>query len=590
MAAAESEVRAIARRLEEAYPKENAKRGARLEPMRDAVVGGVRPQLLVLAGAVGLVLLIGCTNVASLFLARAASREREAAVRTALGAGRGRLVRQLLTESVLLSLAGGALGLAVAWWGVRVLLGAVPQEIPRAAEVGIDGAVLLFLLVVSVAAGVAFGALPAWQFARGEALAALRGLTRDATRGVRQARTRRTLVMVEVALAVVLVVTAGLLVKSFARLQRVEPGFDAARLVMVPLALPQQRYSDAPKRLAFFDALRERVTALPGVEHVAISLEHPLGEGWAAGFTIEGRPEPQPGEGPEGRVRPVTPGYFATVGVPLLAGRDIAESDRVGAPGVVVVNQAFARKYFPGENPLGARLRRPAWWPGMPTTYEIVGVAADERFLGLATPPDPATYFAFAQFSLAQVVLVKLRAGEAGAAGDVNDAVPASFVTAFRNAVWSLDKDLPVERVEPMREVLHAQLAAARFNAGLLTLFALVALALAALGVYGVLSYTVAQRSAEIGIRMALGAPRRRVLGLVVGEGVAVALVGVSGGLIASAVVTRLLSRLLFDVSTTDGTVFAGVALLLTVVAVAASFVPARRASRVDPLTAMRRE
>jgi putative ABC transport system permease protein len=466
---------------------------------------------------------------------------------------------------------------------VRALLAAVPQQLPRTAEVGIDGVVLLFLLVVSVAAGIAFGALPAWQFARGEALAALRGLTRDATRGVRQARTRRTLVVAEVALAVVLVVTAGLLVKSFARLQRVEPGFDPDRLVMVPLALPQQRYPDAAKRLTFYDALRERVRALPGVERVAVSLQHPLGEGWSAGFTIDGRPEALPGEGPEARVRPVTPGYFATVGVPLVAGRDVAESDRVGTPGVVVVNQAFARKYFPGENPLGARLRRPAWWSGMPETFEIIGVVADERFLGLATPPAPATYFAFAQFSLAQVVLVKLREG-------VSEGVPSSFAAAFRNAVWSLDRDLPVDRVEPMHEALRAQLAAARFNAGLLTLFALVALSLAALGVYGVLSYTVAQRSGEIGIRMALGAPRRRVLGLVVGEGVGVALVGVAFGLAVSAVVTRLLSRLLFDVSATDATVFGGVALLLTVVAVAASFVPARRASRVDPLTAMRRE
>jgi putative ABC transport system permease protein len=578
LAQGDAEARTVTKRLEQEYPGENAKRSARLEPMHDAVTQNIKPQLAVLAGAVALVLLIGCTNIASLFLARAASREREAAVRTALGAARGQLVRQLLTESILLSVVGGALGLLVARWGLQVLLAYAPAQLPRVSEIGIDASVLVFLLAVSVAAGIAFGALPAFQFSRGEALAALRSATRDGSRGVQHSRLRRSLVMAEVALAVVLVVSAGLLIKSFVRLNQVEPGFDPKNLLMVPLAIPEQRYQDAAKRLAFYDDLRERIAGLPGVTSVSVSLEHPLSEGWTSSFTIDGRPAPEQGHEPEARVRPITPGYFKTTGVQMIAGRDIAESDRVGAPGVVVINQAFARKYFPGENPIGHRLLRGSWWPGMPSSFEIVGVAADERFLGLQRPADEATYFSFAQFSLAQVVLVR-------AATD-----PTALTASIRKAIWSIDKDLPVEGVQPMSAVLHDLLGAARFNTGLLTLFALVALALAALGVYGVLSYTVAQRTSEIGIRMALGAPRQRVLRLVVGEGVVLALVGVSAGLVASAGVTRMLSRLLFEVSTTDGAVFVGVAALLTLVAGIASFVPARRASRVDPLVALRGE
>jgi putative ABC transport system permease protein len=574
---ASAEVRTIARRLEEQY-RENFKRTARLEPMRSAVVGNVKPQLAVLAGAVALVLLIGCTNVASVFLARAASREREAAVRTALGAGRARLVRQLLTESVLLSLVGGMLGLVVARWGVQALVAYAPAQLARSGEIGLALPVLVFLLVVSVTAGIAFGALPAWQFARGDALGAVRGITRDGSRGKGHVRTRRALVMAEVALAMVLTASAGLLIKSFVRLQSVAPGFDASNLLVIPLAVPEHRYPDAAKRLAFYDDLRERIAALPGVRSVSVSLEHPLGEGWSSGFSIEGRPEPLPGEGPQARVRPVSPGYFQTVGVPLRAGREIAESDRVGTPGVVVVNQAFVRKYFPGEDPLGKVIRRPSWWPDMPTTYEIVGVVANERHLGLQVEPDPATYFAFAQFALAQTILVRT----------AND--PLAAVGPVREAVWSIDRDVPVENARSMDVVLQQQLATARFNTGLLTLFAFVALALAALGVYGVLSYSVTQRTGEIGIRMALGAPRTRVIRLVVGEGVTLALIGVVGGLTASVAVTRLLSRMLFEVNTLDTSVFASVAALLTLVAALAAFVPARRASRVDPLAALRGE
>jgi putative ABC transport system permease protein len=574
-AQAGAEVRTIARRLEEQFT-ENTRRTVRLEPMQSAVVGNVKPQLAVLAGAVALVLLIGCTNVASVFLARAASRERDAAVRTALGAARGRLVRQLLTESVLLSLIGGALGLVVARWGVQALVAYAPAQLARPGDIGLALPVLLFLLVVSLTAGIAFGALPAWQFARGDALGAVRGITRDGSRGRGHVRTRRALVTAEVALAMVLTASAGLLIKSFVRLQGVAPGFDATNLLMIPLAIPEHRYPDAAKRLAFYDDLRQRIAALPGVRSASVSLEHPLGEGWSSGFSIEGRADPLPGEGPHARVRPVSPGYFQTVGVPLRAGREIAVSDRVGTPGVVVVNEAFVRRYFPGENPLGKVIRRPSWWPDMPTTYEIVGVVANERHLGLQTEPDPATYFAFAQFALAQTVLVRT----------AND--PLGLVGPIRDAVWSIDRDIPVENARPMAAVLEQQLATARFNTGLLTLFALVALALAALGVYGVLSYSVTQRTNEIGLRMALGAPRAAVLRLVVGEGVTLALVGVVGGLVVSVGVTRVLSRLLFEVSTLDASVFGAVAMLLTGVAALAAFVPARRASRVDPLRALR--
>jgi putative ABC transport system permease protein len=581
--AAGREVSGLARQLETEHPADNAKRGARLEPMRDAIVGDVRPALLVLFGAVGLVLLIVCVNVANLFLARATARAREVAVRTALGAGRGRLAQQFLTESVVVTAIGGGLGLLVAHWGSRALVAAAPRTIPRAGEIGIDGSVLLFLLALSVLTAVAFGVLPALQMSRAAPSAALREGGRGMHGALARRGLRQMLVVAEVALAVVLVAGAALLVKSFWKMQRVDPGFVPDHMLAVQVQLPPSRYAgyaDGDRVRAFYAELRARLAARLEVQSVAVGMQHPLAPGWTSSFIIDGREHPPAGQEPEASVRPVMPGYFKAVGARLLRGREILESDGQGAPGVVVINEAFARLHFPNEDPIGHRILRQSWWDGMPASYEIVGVVADERFNGPRAAADPATYFSFAQFTFNDMwVLVRTRGDDAKA-----------FVPTLRQIVWAMDRELPLENVRTMDELLRDSMADSRFNAALLSLFAAVALLLAAIGIYGVLSYTVSQRASEIGIRMALGAQRASVLRFVVGSGVRLAFVGVAIGVAFALVATRALDRLLFGVSTSDPMVFGAVALVLTAVAVSAAAVPALRASRVDPMVALRSE
>ncbi|MFL5580766.1 MAG: ABC transporter permease, partial [Gemmatimonadaceae bacterium] len=574
-AAAAAEMRTIARALEQKYGDTNLGRSVRVEPVQSAMVSGVRRQLLVLFGAVGLVLLVGCTNVASLFLARAAQREREVAVRAALGAARGRLVRQFVTESMLLSLLGGLAGLVVAVVGVRLLLAAAPGAVggtalPRAGEVRVDLAVIGYLLAVSAAVGILFGVVPSLGLLRGRSSAWLR----EGARGPASQRRvlRQTLVAAEVALAVLLVSGGVLLAKSYARLVRVEPGFDPSRLVAVPVSLTPARYKDAQAARRFFDRLRSDLAATPGVASVALTYEQPMGRGWTTSYEVADRPPPPRGQEPEAYIRPVSPGYFATAGVQLLAGRDISERDREGAPGAVVVNEAFARRHFPGESAIGKRLVRHAWWPGMPETWEIVGVVKGERFLGLDREPEPATYFSYDQFSFGQMWVVVKTTGD-----------PAKFAPALRAAVWRLDRDIPLDDVRTMEDRLGDTVAAPRFTSRLMAAFAAAALLLAALGIYGVLSYTVAQRTQEIGVRMALGAARRSVVGLVVGQGMAPAAIGLVIGLVAAASLTRVLQSMLFEVSPTDPWVFGGTAALLSAGALLAAYLPARRAARVDP-------
>jgi len=584
LAHAAAEVKAIARRLELQYPADNAKRGAKLEPLQDSIVGEARPALLILLGGVALVLLIACTNLASLFLARNAAREREVAVRTALGAGRGRLLRQFLTESLLLTLAGGGAGLVVAWGGMRALLALVPGTLPRADEVALDLPVLLFLFTVSVLTGLAFGLLPLLQVRRSAASASvLRDGTRGATPGRSRRRIRQGLVAAEVALATVLVIGAALLVKSFWRLHEADPRFAPDGLVVARVELPSTRYDEPQKAVRFYERLRAEVEAMPGVQSVAVSYEHPIGEGWTSSFTIEGRDPPPVGHEPESRIRPVQPGYFRTVGVKLLQGRDVRATDRGGAPGAVVVNEAFVRRHFPNESPIGKRIVRGAWWPGMPSTYEIVGLVRDEPFLGLSAPADPATYFPHSQFPMNDMWVIARGSGDAAA-------FTRTFGPAFRERVWRLDPNLPVEEITTMRQLLGASVAEPRFNMALLALFAGAALLLAAVGIYGVLSYTVTQRTGEIGVRMALGAERGQVLRLVVGQGLGVALLGVALGTAGALGLVRVLTSLLYGVSAHDPLIFGGVAALLTAVALAAAYLPARRASRIEPVVALRYE
>jgi putative ABC transport system permease protein len=389
-------------------------------------------------------------------------------------------------------------------------------------------------------------------------------------------------VVSEVALAVVLVVGAGLLVKSFWKMQRVDPGFVPDRMLVVQIQLPPSRYAgyaDGDRVRAFYADLYNRIAARPEVQSVAVAMQHPLSPGWTSSFTIAGRQPPPAGQEPESSIRPVMPGYFRAVGAKLLRGREIQQSDGVGAPGVVVINEAFARLHFPNEDPIGRRIDRASWWKGMPASFEIVGLVADERFQGPRAPADPATYFSLAQFTFNDNWLLVRTKGDAKA-----------FVPTLRQLVWAMDRDLPLENVRTMDEILRETMADSRFNTVLLSLFAVVALLLAAIGIYGVLAYTVAQRTSEIGIRMALGAQRASVLRLVVGNGLALALAGVAIGGAGAFFATRALERLVFGVSTTDPVVFGGVALILTTVAAAAAAIPALRASRVDPIVALRSE
>ncbi|HEX6057387.1 MAG TPA: ABC transporter permease [Gemmatimonadaceae bacterium] len=577
--AARAEVAAIAKRLEMQYPQDNLHRGARLDPLRESIVADARPALLVLFGAVALVLLIGCTNLASLFLARATAREREMAVRAALGAGRGRLVRQWMTESLLLTTLGGLAGLAVAWGGMRALLSFVPRSLPRADEVALDLPVLAFLLVVSVATGLLFGILPALQQRREEAsLASLRDGARGATSGAARRRLRQGLVVAEVALATVLVVGAALLIKSFWQLQTTELPFRPDGVVVTQVQLPATRYERAPSVLAFYERLHEELAAIPGVRDVSFAYEHPLSPGWTSSFAIVGREPPAPGTEPESRVRAVWPGYFRTVGLPILRGRDVSPRDRWDTPGVVVVNEAFVRRHFPDGEAIGATLDRgQSWWDGQPTAFEIVGVVADEPFLGLGQPAEPATYYPHLQFPFNEMWVV------ARTDGDV-----ASVAPAIRDRIWAVDASLPIEPIRTMDEVLGATVAAPRFNAALLSVFALAALLLAAVGIYGVLSYTVAQRTGEIGIRIALGAERGRVVRQVVAQGLAGALAGIVVGVLGAIAVSRLLASLLVGVEARDPAVLGIVAGTLALVALAAAWLPARRASRIEPVAALR--
>ena len=576
-AQATTDVARAAAELEQLHPRENAQRSARVIGMHEAIVGDVRPSLLILMGAVGLVLLVACANIASLFLARTASRAREIAVRTALGAGRGRIARQFFVESQLVTLLGAVLGVLVARAGMRWLVEHAPQQLPRTSGIGLDAGTLLFLLGVTMATGLAFGILPALQITRSAPGAVLREGRGSA--GPLRSRLRRGLVVVEVAMAVMLVVGASLLVKSLWRLQRVDPGIDPTGVLAVRLQLPPSRYpiADRPRVHAFYDRLREQIVAAPEVRALAISHANPLEEGWTSSFRIDGRPAPEPGQEKEAYVRPVQPGYFATLKIPMRRGRAIEAGDVEGAPGVVVINESFARQHFPGEDPIGKRILRSPWWKGMPAEFEIVGVSADERFLGPRAEAGPATYFAFHQFTFnEQWILVRTR-GE-----------PLAFLPQLRRLVQAMDPDVPVENPQTLEALLGESVADARYNSSLLTLFAGVALLLSAIGIHGLLAQTVAQRSTEMGIRMALGAPRGEVLRLVLGQGMGLTLAGAALGVAGALSLGGVMRRVLDGVQPDDPLVIVGVVALLVLVALVSAWLPARRASRVDPLVALR--
>jgi putative ABC transport system permease protein len=580
---AQADIDLIARRLEEAYPANNAGAGALVVPLADEVVGDVRPALLVLLGTVGLVLLVACANVASLLLAQLAARRKEVAIRAALGAGRARLVRQFLVEGALLSLAGGALGVLLAAWGVDLLLKVMPREVPRLDQVGVDARVLLFTLALSAFTSLVFGLVPALQASRADLRETLREAGRTAGAGPHRERLRRMLVVAQVASAVVLVVGAALLVKSFWRLRQVDPGFNPERVAVLSLSLPQSKYAGWQQISAFYSRLVERVEGLPGVRSATIAYDDPLTSNWLDSFTVEGRPDPEPGQAPVECFRPVGHEYFRTVGIGLVRGRHFGEQDDPAHPGAAIINEAFARKYFPGEDPLGKRLltQTPARMSGgpMPTAFEIVGVVRDTKFKGLSAESSPAFYVPFRQFPLSNMVVMARVEGD-----------PGAYAQPLRDAVWGLDRDQPAGAVTTLESIVAEDVAQPRFNMLLMGLFGGLALLLAATGVYGLLSYSVAQRTREMGVRLALGAQGRDIFRLTVKQGVAPALAGILLGLAAAFALTRFLSGLLYGTGADDLSTYAFVAALLTAVALLACYLPARRATKVDPMVALRYE
>jgi len=573
---ARAEMDTIARRLAAAHPDKRGE-GVVVAPYLEELTGSARPALLVLLGAVAIVLLIACANIASLLLARSAARQKEVALRSALGASRACVLRQFLCESSLLGVTGGALGIGLAYLGVSVLIGLSPAAVPRLSDSGLSVPVLTFALAVSLLTGILFGLAPAIQMSRPDLQLRLK-------ERVPRAGLRRALVVSELALAMVLVVGASLLLQSFVRLRQMDLGFRAENVLLSEVNLPASKYQDFRSITRFHRALLDRLNAVAAVEASGLTYDHPLDSNWIDGFAFEGAPETPEREEPfSAALRIVSPDYFRTMSTGILRGRPFTDLDDAEHPGAVIVNQAFVQTYLGGSDPLGKRLvtttPRGFWGEPLPNVFEIVGVIENVRFLGPATPPEPAFYLPAAQFPV-QEMMVAVRV----------DGDPAAFAPRLREEVWAVDPDIPLSNIITMERLLSEALAQPRFNAVVLGFFGATALALAALGIYGVLSTTVAQRTSEIGIRMALGARSGDVVRMVVRQGVRLTLAGLAIGLVAALVASPVLRSLLFGVNAADPWTFSFVAVFLGSVALFASYVPARRASRIEPLIALRHE
>jgi len=578
---ARSELINMAQRISQQYSM--AGNSATLKPLREVFVEDVRTSLLILLGAVGFVLAIACANVANLLLARAAARGREIAIRAALGAGRMRIVRQLLTESVLLACLGGIIGLLLALWGIDVLRTASIDSLPTVAVIKLDTSVLIFTFLISILTGIIFGLAPALGASKTDLNETLKESGRGAGASPRRGLARNLLIITEVALSLVLLVGAGLLVKSFLRILDTDPGFNPDKLLTVQIA--RMAGKDEGRKVSdFFTELNQRLAALPGVEAVAHSNGLPLLGASDTSFAIEGRPKPEPGKQPQTMFYVTSPDYLQAMGIRLIKGRFFNSQDTQGSPRVAVIDEAFARQQFPNEDPIGQRL---AGNDNNPST-EIVGVAAHVKHFGLDATEriQPQLYLPFNQAP--DSVLPSM-------GGRMNLIIrtatdPLTLAAAVRREVQAVDRNQPVYNINTMEQTLAQSLATQRLSMTLLTFFAGVALLLAAIGIYGVLSYAVTQRTHEIGLRMALGAQRKDVLKLVVGQGMMLVVVGIIIGLVASFILMRLMASLLYGVSATDPVTFASVALLLAVVALLACYIPARRAMRVDPMIALRYE
>jgi putative ABC transport system permease protein len=577
-----AEVQTIGSQLAKQYPDHNEGVGLAAVPLRESMVGKIRPALYVLFGAVGFVLLIACANVANLLLARAAAREGEMAVRAALGAERMRLVRQLLTESIVLSTIGSGLGLLLAIWGVAFLISLRPEGIPRLNDVRVNGTVVVFSLALSMLTGVIFGIFPALQATRSSVANSLKEGGRGALTTRAGSRMRSALVVAEMALAVTLLTGAGLLIRSFIKLASVDPGFHVAQVLTFELSLPDSRFEKEAQQVAFMDQLLPRLHAIPGVASAGAVLALPLTDrSFVISFQIGGRPPMPPAQQPSIQTRVATTEYFQTMGIPLRRGRLFSADDRAGTPPVVLLTESAVREYFPNEEPLGKKITL-GWGhgPGTPRAGgEVVGIVGDIKEEGLQEPNPPQIYLPYQQWPV-QSMAVVLRTA----------VPPASISEAARRAVHDVDPNLPVSQVRTLEQIVSRSISQPRFYMTLLAAFAALALVLAAIGIFGVLSYAVAQRTREIGIRMALGAQESTVVRLVVREAMLLAAAGVTLGLIAAFFVSHSLEAFLFQTRPTDPLTFAGVATLLAVVALTASYIPARRATQVDPLTALRAE
>ena len=578
---AQGEAPSLEKQLEQIDPIENKNRRIELIPLHERVVGDTRPALLVLFGAVGLVLLIACANFANLLLARSASRRQEIVIRTALGAGRRRLTRQLLTESVMLSLSGGAIGLMFAMWGVDLLMAFQPANLPRLESVRLDRYVLLFTLGVSLLTGLLFGLVPAWRASKANLSEALKEGGRTGTPPLARHRFSNLLVVSELALAILLLTGAGLLLKGFWRLSAVDPGFKPEGLVTMRLELPEARYKEIPPQTRFRERVIESINSLPGTE-VAMVSDMPLsGDVLDQNFVIEGVPAPA-GEEPELYTRTIMGDYFRLMGISLIKGRAFSSQDREGSQLVAIINEATARLYFKDREPLGARLR---WARDSGENWvTIVGVVSDVRHLGLGQPDEPALYTPYAQTAQPWKRWQYLVARSSNAQSH------AALIEALKKQVWAVDSQIPLTKARTMTDIVAASVTPQRFNMTLLGIFALVALVLASVGIYGVMSFVVTERTHEIGIRMALGASARDVLKMVLGRGLLLTMAGVGLGLLAALALTRVMASMLFGVTATDPWTFAGVSLLLACVALLSCYLPARRATRIDPMTALRYE